>query len=179
MKAVIWTEYGPPNKLIIGEVDKPVPKDDEILIQVITTTVSLGDCEIRALALTFAFKLLVRLYLGFRKPRGFTLGQEFAGIVIKAGKDVNRFSEGDEVFGQTGMNMGAYAQFMTLKKDALIAKKPSNITFEEAACLPLGGMEAYYYIKESNLHANSKVLIIGAGGSIGTMAIQLLKLLRC
>ena len=176
MKAVIWTAYGPPDVMKIGEADKPAIKNNEILVRVAATTATLGDCEMRALALPLAFRLPMRVYLGFRKPRGFTLGQEFSGTVEEAGGGVKRFAPGDEVFGQTGPGMGAYAQYIALKDDAIVVKKPGNVSFEEAACLPLGGLEAKYFIEKSGLRAGSRVLVIGAGGSIGTMAIQLLKL---
>ena len=177
MKAVIWTKYGTPDVLTIGEVKKPIPKDDEILIKVKATTVSFGDCEMRALKLAFVFKLMIRLMQGIRKPRkGTTLGQEFSGVVEQTGAKVTRFKKGDRVFGQTDVKMGAYAQFMTIKGTATIAEIPKNVSFEQAVCLPLGGLEARYYIRKANLKAGSSVLVIGAGGSIGTMGIQLLKL---
>ena len=177
MKAVIWTGYGTPDVLKVGDVPKPVPKGNVILIKIIATTASLGDCELRSLSLPLAFRLPIRLFLGVLRPKeGKTLGQEFAGIVEAVGNDAERFDIGDEVFGQTDFNMGAYAQFMTIKQDATIALKPKNISFEEAACVPLGGLEARHYIRKADLKKRSEVLVIGAGGSIGTMAIQLLKL---
>lgn len=176
MKAVIWTKYGEPNSLVLGEIEKPSPKNNEILIKIKATTVTLGDCEVRSLDLPLAFKLPIRLFLGVRKPRGFTLGQEFSGIVEQIGKDVTRFKAGDEIFGQTGIGMGAYSQFMTQPEKGIMAKKPSNISFEEAACVPLGGLESRHFIKQVDLKSSSDILVIGAGGSIGTMGIQLAKL---
>ena len=177
MKKVIWTEFGSPDVLKIGEAEKPVPGNREILIKVMATSVTLGDCEMRSLALPWAFKIPIRLMMGVTKPRGFTLGQEFAGIVQEIGKDVTRFKVGDEIFGQTGITMGAYSQYMTLPEKSIISKKPVSTSFEQAACVPLGGLEARHFVKRSGLGPGSKVLVIGAGGSIGTMAIQLFKLL--
>ena len=177
MKAVIWTKYGTPDVLKIGKVEKPTPKDNEILMKVVATTVTLGDCEMRNLALPFAFKLPIMLFLGvFRPKKGNTLGQEFSGIVESIGKESTRVKVGDEIFGQTGITMGAYAQFLSIKENGIIAKKPSNISFEEAACVPLSGLEARYFTRKANIIKGGSVLVIGAGGSIGTMGIQLLKL---
>ena len=177
MKKVIWTKYGDPGVLKIGEVEKPFPKDKEILIKVMATSVTLGDCEMRNLSLPVIFKIPLRLVIGIIKPRGFTLGQEFAGVVDEVGKDVTKFKIGDEIFGQTGVTMGAYSQYMTQSENSTISKKPSSISFEQAACVPLGGLESQHFIRLSGLVKGSKVLVIGAGGSIGTMGIQLFKLL--
>ena len=176
MKAVRWTKYGPPAVLRLGEIEKPAPKDNEILVKIAATTVSLGDCEMRALKLPLAFTLPLRMFLGVFKPRkGVTLGQEFAGTVEAVGGGVQRFAKGDAVLGQTGVTMGAYAEYLALTKDAVVVRKPDAVSFEEAACLPLGGLEAKYFVDRSGLQAGNKALVIGAGGSIGTMAIQLFK----
>jgi len=116
--------------------------------------------------------------MGVFKPRkGSALGQEFSGIVDTVGSNVTAFKEGDEVFGQTDFKMGAYAQYLKLPAKGMIAKKPPNISFEEAACVSLGGLESWYFLKEAKLKENNRILIIGAGGSIGTMGIQLAKIL--
>lgn len=177
MKKVIWTKYGGPDVLEIGEVEKPSVKDNELLIKVMATSATLGDCEMRSLSLPMAFQIPLRMILGFIKPRGFTLGQEFAGIIEEVGKDVKKFKIGDEIFGQTGVTMGAYSQYLTQPEKNIISLKPKSISFEQAACVPLGGLESQYFIKQSGLGKGSKVLVIGAGGSIGTMGIQLFKLL--
>ena len=177
MKTVLWTQYGPPGVLKLGETDKPVPKADEILVKIAATTVTLGDCEMRALKLPLLFRLPLRLYLGLFRPKGVTLGQEYAGVVEAVGGGVTRFAPGDAVFGQTGVRMSAYAEYIAVKESAIVVKKPGSISVEEAAAMPLGGLEAKYYIDQSGLKAGSRVLVIGAGGSIGTLAIQLLKLL--
>ena len=178
MKTVQWTKYGPAEGLVIGDAETPAPKENEILVKIAATTATLGDCEIRALKLPFAFRLPLRLFLGVFKPRmGITLGQEFSGVVEQIGGAVQRFQPGDAVLGHTGVTMGAYAEYLTLKESELVVKKPETVSFEEAAAMPLGGLEAKYYIEHSGLRAGRKVLVIGAGGSIGTMAIQLLKLL--
>lgn len=176
MKAVIWTKYGAPDGLVLREVKKPSPKDNEILIKVKATTVTLGDCEMRSLNLPPAYKLPLRLYFGFKKPKRITLGQEFSGIIEKIGKNVKRFRIGDEIFGQTGITMGAYSEYFVLREKSIISFKPNNISFEEAACVPLGGLESLFFIKKSQVNSESKVLVIGAGGSIGTMGTQLFKL---
>ena len=178
MKAVIWTKYGKPDVLKLGNIDKPIIKDSEILVQVKATTVTMGDCEMRSLDLPLLFSIPLRFYLGFFKPKNSkTLGQEFAGVVAEIGRNVTRFKPGDEVFGQTSVEMGAYAQYMKLSEKSLITLKPKNISFQEAACTPLGGLESIYYINKANIKKGDRVLIVGAGGSIGTMGIQLLKML--
>jgi len=177
MVKILWTKYGAPEVLKIGEAEKPTPKKNEVLIKIMATSVTLGDCEMRSLSLPLIFRIPIRFAIGFMKPRGGTLGQEFAGIIAETGVDVTRFKKGDEVFGQTGITMGAYAQYMTLKENSTVAIKPKNISFEQAACVPLGGLESRFFTKQSGLKRGSRVLVIGAGGSIGTMGIQLLKLL--
>lgn len=178
MKAVIWTKYGAPDVLKIGEIQKPSPKDNEILIKVIATTVTLGDCEMRSLSLPIAFKLPIKLIFGITKPKNnTTLGQEFSGVVEDVGANVTRFKKGDEIFGQTDITMGAYSQYMTLKANGTIANKPKNMSFEQVACIPLGGLESQYYTNQLSAIKDGSVIVIGAGGSIGTMGIQLLKLL--
>lgn len=179
MKAVIWTKYGPPEGLIMEEVEKPVPKDDEILIKVFAASVTAGDCEFRRLELPLSLSFPMRLYAGWKKPaRLRILGQELAGEVVETGKDVSAYKVGDQVFGTTGMGFGAYAEYLCLPAEpgdtqGILAIKPDNLSFEEAAVIPTAGMEALHYIGKARLTIGSKVLIIGAGGSIGTLAIQL------
>lgn len=181
MKAVVWTKYGPPEGLIIKEVEKPVPKDNEILIKVHAASVTAGDCEFRRLELPLSLSLPMRLYAGWKKPERLRiLGQELAGEVVETGKDVFAFSPGDYVFGTTGMGFSAYAEYICLPAEpndtqGILAIKPENLSFEEAAVLPTAGMEALHYIGKARLNAGSKVLIIGAGGSIGTLSLQLAK----
>lgn len=176
MKAILWTAYGPPQVLQVGEAEKPVPKEKEVLIRVRATTVFAGDCELRALKMPLPLRLLLRLFLGIRKPRRITiLGQELAGEVESVGSKVTRFKPGEAVFGATGLRLGAYAEYACLPEDKGLALKPANMAFEQAAAVPVGGMEAVYFLKQAGIRSGQKVLINGAGGSIGTFAVQLAK----
>jgi NADPH:quinone reductase-like Zn-dependent oxidoreductase len=173
MKAVLLTEYGSPDGLQLQEVAKPTPKDRQVLIRIHAATVSAGDCEIRTLKFPFWLALPIRLYLGFNKPRRIILGQELAGEVEALGKDVTRFKVGDRVFATTGLNLGAYAEYTTLSQGSAVAIIPAALTYEEAAAVPVGGLEALHFLRHAHIQSGQKVLIYGAGGSIGTMAVQL------
>jgi NADPH:quinone reductase-like Zn-dependent oxidoreductase len=180
MKAIICTKWGPPDVLQLQEVEKPIPKDSEVLVRVYATTASAGDCELRGLKHPPLLQLLMRLGFGFRGPRNKILGQELAGEIEAVGKDVRSFKEGDQVFAHTGMGMGAYAEYNCLPDqsegaEGTVAIKPANMTCEEAAAVPLGGLEALHYLRQANIRSGEEVLINGAGGSIGTIGIQLAK----
>ena len=181
MKAIIWTKYGSPDGLQLREVATPVPKDNEVLIKVHAATAATPDTELRRLKLPFFFAIPIRLYLGFMRPtRIKILGTEFAGEVGVVGKDVTLYQPGDQVYGYTGLGMGTYAEYLCLaeKPSALasvIGKMPGNLTYEEAAAVPFGGLEALHSLRQANIQPGQKVLIVGAGGSIGTYAVQLAK----
>ena len=182
MKAILWTNYGPPEVLRLGEVEKPMPKDDEVLIRVHAATAMAGDCEMRRLQLPMYLGLPLRLYVGVRRPTRITIpGMELAGEIEAVGGAVRHFQVGERVFGISGFRMGAYAEYICLpiepdETTGALAKITGKLSYAEAAAIPVGGSEALHFLRRANLRGGVAILINGAGGSIGTFAVQLAKL---
>ncbi|UCE98040.1 MAG: NAD(P)-dependent alcohol dehydrogenase [Dehalococcoidia bacterium] len=177
MRAVVCTKYGPPEVLQIREVEKPIPKANEILIKVHTSTVTTGDCRIRSFTFARWFWLPGRLLYGLTGPRRKIPGCDFAGEIATVGRNVNKFKVGDQVFGYTkGTSFNSCnAEYKCLHEEGLIAIKPSNMTYEEAAAVPIGGLTALHFLRKGNVKSGVKILIYGASGSVGTFAVQLAK----
>ncbi len=177
MKAVVHTKYGPPDTLQIKEVEKPGPKDTEVLIKIYATTVTSSDCNVRNF--TFvpkSFLFLSKILFGFKKPKINILGLDFAGVVEKVGTKVKKFKPGDAVFGSTGTKMGCHAEFCCVQENGALAMKPADLSWEEAAAIPLAGNTALYFIRDlGKVRSGQNILIHGASGAIGTYAIQLAK----
>lgn len=174
MKTIVCTQYGPPEVLQLQEREKPVPKDNEVLIKIHATSVTTGDCNVRGLVfIPPGLRLLARLMLGFRGPRNNIPGIDLAGEVEAVGKDVTLFKEGDQVYGADG-NGGACAEYKCMPEDGALAIKPANISYKEAASVPFGALTAWYFLREKgNIRSGHKVLINGASGSVGSAAVQI------
>ena len=176
MRAVCYQHYGPPEVLQLKEVARPVPKDDEILIRVRAAEATKADVEMRSFRFAVKwFWLPLRIAFGIRKPRRQILGGYFSGEVESLGKDVSRFSTGDQVFGAAALRLGAYGEYVALPASYPIVTKPGNMSFAEAAAVPLGGLNALHFMRLAKIQVGDKVLINGAGGSIGAHGIQIAK----
>ncbi len=178
MKAAVYEEYGPPEVLQIREIPKPTPRDDEILVKTIATTLHRGDTRMRGLSIPGSLleRIMGRLFIGVTGPRRKVLGMELAGTVESKGKNVARFSEGDEVFASMGLRFGAHAEYVCLPEDGVVALKPGNMTFEEAAPVPASGCAALVFLRDTGrIKSGDRVLINGASGALGTYGVQIAK----
>ena len=176
MKAIVYTEYGSPDVLQLKELEKPSPKNDEVLIKVHAAEATKADCEMRSFKFAVKwFWIPLRVAMGLLKPKKQILGGYFAGEVESVGKDVSKFKKGDQIFGSTKLRFGAYGEYMCLPESYTLVPKPNNVSFEEAAAIPLGGLNALHFLRKAKIQNGEKVLVNGAGGSIGTFGVQIAK----
>lgn len=176
MKAVVHTNYGGPDVLHVKELEKPKPKDDEILIKIHAAEATKADCEMRSFNFPVKwFWLPLRFALGLMRPKNQVLGGYFSGEIESVGKNVLKFKKGHQIFGSTKLRMGAYGEYQCLPASYTIVEKPHNVSYEEAAAVPLGGLNALHFLRKANVRNGEKVLVNGAGGSIGSFGVQIAK----
>ncbi len=175
MKATVYEKYGPPDVLGFKEVEKPTPKDNEVLIKIHATTVTSGEWRARSLDVPVGFRLISRLFFGVSRPRQPILGTELAGEIESVGKDVDKFKAGDQVFAFSGAGMGCHAEYKCMPEDGAVALKPPNLTYDEAAAISFGGTTALDFFRRGKLQSGERVLVNGASGGVGTAAAQLAK----
>ena len=175
MKAVVYSKYGSPDVLELKEIEKPTPKDNEVLIKTHATTVTSGDWRVRSLNVPAGFGLMSRLAFGVSRPRQPILGTELAGEIEAVGKDVRNFKVGDKVFAFSGAGMGCYVEYKCMPEDGAVALKPPNLTYDEAAAISFGGTAALNFFQRGKLQSGERVLVNGASGGVGTAAVQLAK----
>lgn len=181
MKAILYSEYGGPDVLHLQEVEKPCPKSNEVLVRVHAVSVNYGDIIARNFKnlpagefnMLSVFRVFARIGFGFSRPKRQILGNTFAGEIETVGSDVKQFRAGDQVFGYTGENMGAYAEYLCIPEDGIIAPKPSNMTYKEASAVPYGATMALCLLRKVNIQKGQRVILIGASGAIGSAALQL------
>ncbi len=173
MKAIVYERYGPPEVLQLTEVEKPTPKDNEVLIKIHATTVTSADWRVRSLTVPAGLGFIMRLVFGFSKPKQPILGSELAGVVESVGKDVKTFKVGNEVFAFSDASMGCHAEYKCMPENGAVALKPHNLAYDEAAALSFGGTTALSFFKRAKLQHGERVLINGASGAVGTAAVQL------
>ncbi|MBK9389257.1 MAG: NAD(P)-dependent alcohol dehydrogenase [Bacteroidetes bacterium] len=176
MKAIVCTKYGSPDVLQLREIQKPVPKDDEVLIRIYASAVTASDTFIRGFKIPLKFRIPMRIMMGITKPRKPVIGLVLAGEIESAGKNIKRFKPGDQVYGLTGFGLGAYAEYKCMKetdsKHGCLALKPATLSYEEATVAAYGGLLAFQFMEKGNIRRGHKVLIYGASGTTGTTAIQ-------
>lgn len=175
MRAVVCTRYGPPEVLQLKDLPKPKPGRGQVCIRIFSTAVTASDCIVRAFIVPLRLKPIMGAVLGFRKPRNPVLGLVLAGQIESVGREVSRFKPGDQVYAFTAFRFGAYAEYKCLPENAVLSVKPSNLTYEEAAAIPYGGLLALHFLKQASIERRPRVLVYGASGAIGTSAVQLAK----
>jgi NADPH:quinone reductase-like Zn-dependent oxidoreductase len=175
MKAIVYRGYGSPDVLNLENIKKPVPKDNEVLIKIHAATVGTWDCEARSFTFPLWFWLPLRIAMGLRKPRWPVLGQDLSGEIESVGSDVERFKKGDRIYASTGLGFGAHAEYKCLRDNAAITIMPANMSYPEAAGIPTGGLNALHFLRKADIQHGQRVLVNGAAGNIGVIAVQLAK----